>query len=120
MCQVPCMSHSLGSWPTEESATGKQPPLLVHLPDGVGRERIFPLGRRCALPRSAVASSRRGPQGVDRFTVMALLQDGEYSVATVGELLQLHDQHSWATNWSETTVCPKWSPWRDEAARLRL
>jgi hypothetical protein len=42
--------------------------------------------------------------GVDRLTVTALLQDGEYSVTTVGELLQLHDHHSWATNGSETTV----------------
>jgi hypothetical protein len=47
---------------------------------------------------------------VDRLTVTPLLQDGEYSVATVGELLQLHDHHSWATNGSETTVLSKIGP----------
>jgi hypothetical protein len=48
--------------------------------------------------------------GVARLTVTALLQDGEYSVATVDELLRLHDHHSWATKWSETTVLSKVVP----------
>jgi hypothetical protein len=32
--------------------------------------------------------------GVDRLTVTALLQDGEYSVATIGKVIQLPDHHS--------------------------
>jgi hypothetical protein len=48
--------------------------------------------------------------GVDRLTVTALLQDGAYSVASVDELLRLHDHHSWATNGSETTVLSKVVP----------
>jgi hypothetical protein len=45
-----------------KGATEQRPPSLGHLPDGVGRKRVCPLGRLCALPRFAVASSRRGPQ----------------------------------------------------------
>jgi hypothetical protein len=47
---------------------------------------------------------------VDRLTVTALLQDGEYSVATVDELLQVNDHQSWAINGSETTVLSKLVP----------
>jgi hypothetical protein len=57
--------------------------------------------------------------GVDRLTGTALLQDGEYSVTTVGELLQLHDHHSWATNGSETTVLSNLVPLARSGDSLR-
>jgi hypothetical protein len=69
--------------------------LLWHLPEGV--------------------SSR-----VDRLTVTALVQDGEYSIATVDEFLQLHDHHSWATNGSETTGLSKVVPLTRRGASFEI
>jgi hypothetical protein len=42
--------------------------------------------------------------GVDRLTVVALIQGGEYSVAAVNGLLRLHDDHLWTANGAPVTV----------------
>jgi hypothetical protein len=42
--------------------------------------------------------------GVDRLMVTALIQGGEYSVAAVEGLLQLHDDHLWTTEGTQVTV----------------
>jgi hypothetical protein len=43
-------------------------------------------------------------RGIDRLTVVALLQGGEYAVATVDGLLRLHDGYSWISDLSHITV----------------
>jgi hypothetical protein len=41
---------------------------------------------------------------IDRLTVLALLQGGEYAVATVDGLLKLHDTNSWGSEQSPVAV----------------
>jgi hypothetical protein len=39
-------------------------------------------------------------RGIDRLTVVALLQGGDYAVANVDGLLKLHESYSWGSEQS--------------------